>query len=372
MLLLSLALAGDDRAAYAVPLVSYDSNLLLGYGLYGQAVVGDPGGDRPYKASVDAQFYRTTGDYVNHFLRFDLPGIAGSRFRLGGEARFVRWAQAPFYGVGTSAPRPLVVGQDVWYQQQRLMWRSSLRIELFGDAELLLLYNIRNEQVAPYADSLLAEERPEGIDGGRYAWGGVGFVWDATDNEIDPSEGHAVDASVRLAHPWLGSDWTVPGVNARWRSYTDLVEGPGRAVLATHLMVDMRWGDEPFFNQAYAGGMGRGVVGGRWLLKGLAEERYRVDNMAFANVELRTTVWSPTLRNAPTDWMLVPFIDTARLWMWEDPAATPWLHVTGGVGLRINVKELIVFRIDVGYGRDETEEGRQGQVQTYVLSEHPF
>lgn len=369
LLLTALALAAEDRAAYAVPLLSYDSNLLLGYGGYGQVVQGDPTGSRPYLASVDAQFYRTTGGYVNHFLRFDLPGIAGSRFRLGGQVRFVRWDQAPFYGVGTSAPRPLSVDEEVWYKQQRLLWRTTLRVTLRGDAELLAQYDIRWEQVDPYADSLLADTQPTGIEGGRYAWAALGLVVDKTDSEVDPHSGSAFDGSVRLAHPWLGSDWTVPGVNARLRHYQPLSEA---LVLAAHLMVDMRWGDEPFFNQAYAGGLGRGVVGGRWLLKGLAEERYRVDNMAFVNGELRWTFWSPTLRKAQTDWMLVPFVDLARLWMWEEPQATPWVVATGGAGLRINVKDLLVFRVDVGVARDETLQGRKTQVQTYVLSEHPF
>ncbi len=372
MLLLSLALAAEDRAAYAVPLLSYDSNLLLGYGAYGQVVQGDPSGERPYVASVDAQFYRTTGGYRNHFLRFDLPGLADSRFRLGARARYIRWDQAPYYGVGASAPRPLEGGEEVWYRQQRLLLKTTLRVELVGDTELLFQYDIRRERVEPYPGSVLEQQQPEGIQGGRYAWAGLGVVIDKTNSEVNPTSGDAFDANVRLAHPLLGSDWTVPGVNARWRHYQDVVDGPMSAVLATHLMLDMRWGDEPFFNQAYTGGIGRGVVGGRWLLKGLAEERYRVDNMAFANAELRLTVWSPTLRNAPTQWMLVPFVDTARLWMWEDPAATPWLHATGGVGLRINIKDLLVFRVDVGYARDETVEGRRGQVQTYVLSEHPF
>jgi len=368
-LLLTVALAAEERAAYAVPLLSYDSNLKLGYGGYGQVVQGDPSGQRPFLASVDVQFYRTTGGYSNHFVRFDLPGIADSRFRLGGELRFVRWAQAPFYGVGTSAPRPLQVDEQVWYQQQRLSWRSTVRVQLVGDAELLVQYDIRREQVDPYPDSLLEEQQPTGIEGGTYAWAALGFVWDRSDHEIDPRQGLAIDASARLAHPWLGSDWTVPGMNARVRAYRPLGDS---LVLASHGMVDLRWGDEPFFNPAYAGGLGRGVVGGRWLLKGLAEERYRVNNMVFANLELRWSFWSPTLRNAPTRWMLVPFVDAGRLWMWEESTATPWVHVTGGAGLRINVKDLIVFRVDVGLAVDETVAGRQAQVQTYLLAEHPF
>lgn len=371
-MLLAGALADeDDRnvAAYAVPLLSYDSNLLFGYGGFGQFILGAEDEGRPYVFSTELQLYWTTGGYRNHYLRFDLPKLAGSRFRWQLEARTVRWSRAPYFGVGHSSPRPDDRREEyTLYRQERSLLKTKLRYELVGDLELLVMYDIRTEAVDPYPDSLLLEDQPLGIDGGRYAWMALGAIWDARDKEIDSRQGHSVDASIRTAQPWLGSEFTVYGANARWRGY----HSPGeRVTLAAHLMADVSWG-EPFFNQAYAGGMGRGVVGGRWMLKGLPEERYRGDAMVVAMPELRWTFWAPTLRKAPTRWMLVPFVDAINIWTWDDVALAP--KVTVGAGLRINVKDLIVFRADVGAGLDEYDADpryRPG-VQVYVLSEHPF
>ncbi len=381
--LLAMALAQDVEpssteqpprpfAAYAVPLLSYDSNLLFGYGAYGQAVITDPSGETPYRASVDLQLYWTTGGYRNHFLRMDLPALAGSRFRVGLEARRIRWSRAPYTGVGGVAPLTEGVADEYYlYSQERHYLRASLRTTLTQRLELLTMYDIRGEVVDPYPDSLLLEERPSGVEGGRYAWGALGLIFEDIDKEVDPHLGFSLDGSLRLAHPWLGSDWSVWGANARYRRWHPLSD---RWVFAGQVMGDLRFGDEPFFNQAYAGGMGRGVVGGRWILKGLAEERYRGDGMVFVQPELRWTFWAPTLRKAHTAWMLVPFVDLASIWTWEDPQDALAVKTTAGLGLRVNVRDLIVFRADAGVGLEayDTAPFRRPDAQIYVLSEHPF
>ena len=362
-------LSREDVAAYAVPLLSYDSNLLFGYGGFGQVVLGDGGQHTPYVFSTELQLYWTTGGYRNHYLRFDLPQLLGSRFRWELEARSVRWSRAPYMGIGSDAPRRDDVDEEYYlYRQERNLLKTKLRYALVGDVELLVMFDIRSEIVSPYADSLLVEDQPLGFDGGRYAWLALGGIWDARDNEIDSRRGHSLDASVRTAQPWLGSDFTVYGANARWRGYHSPTE---RITLAAHVMGDVSWG-EPFFNQAYAGGMGRGVVGGRWMLKGMPEERYRGDGLVVVMPELRWTFWAPTIRRAPTRFMLVPFVDALNIWTWEEFAVDPKL--TAGTGLRINVKDLIVFRADVGAGYDEyaRDPRMRPQVQVYVLSNHPF
>ena len=272
-------------------------------------------------------------------------------------------------GIGPEAPRREGVDEEFYlYCQERNLLNTKLRYELVGDLELLAMFDLRTEVVAPYPESLLLEDRPLGFEGGRYAWLAVGGVWDARDSEIDSRQGQAVDASVRTAQPWLGSDFDVFGVNARWRGYHSPTD---RLTLAGHAMVDLSWG-EPFFDQAYAGGMGRGVVGGRWMLKGLPEERYRGDSMVVLMPELRWTFWAPTIREASTAWMLAPFVDAIEIWTWDEPTFAP--KVTAGTGLRLNVKDLIVFRADLGAGLDEyeAEPHLRPLVQIYVLSDHPF
>ena len=363
---------GRNWAAYAIPLLSYDSNLLFGYGGFGQVVIADPSGAGPYKASVELQLYWTTGGYRNHYLRFDLPNLAGSRFRWRVETRRISWSRAPYYGVGSDSPRVDGLPEEYdLYQQERWLAKTQLRYEIVNDLEVLFMADWRREVVDAYPDSRLDQDRPLGWEGGDYSWLALGVVRDTRSNEINPDDGYALDASVRLAHPVLGSDFTVWGLNARARGWRAVGE---RVVLAGHVMADVRFGDEPFFNQAYAGGMGRGVVGGRWILKGLAEERYRGDGMVFLMPELRWTFWRPKVRNMQMEWMLVPFVDAARIWAWGDPWSGLDPKVTAGTGFRVNFKDLIVLRSDFGFGFDEYAQDPTNRFdwQVYVLSEHPF
>ncbi|MCP4919054.1 MAG: BamA/TamA family outer membrane protein [Proteobacteria bacterium] len=363
---------GRGWAAYALPLLSYDSNLLLGYGGFGQVVIEDPTGEAPYRASVELQLYWTTGGYKNHYVRFDLPNLAGSKFRWRVESRRISWTRAPYYGVGSDRPREdgLPAAYDL-YCQERWLVKTQLRYEIVNDLEVLFMADWHREVVDTYPNSRLAEDEPLGFEGGDYSWVALGVVHDTRTEEIDPYDGYALDGSVRLAHPLLGSDFQVWGVNLRARGWRRVHE---RVVLAGQVMGDVRFGDEPFFNQAYAGGMGYGVVGGRWILKGLAEERYRGDGMVFLMPELRWTFWTPTFRKMDMRWMAVPFVDMARIWAWGDPWTGLDPKVTGGAGLRINFKDLIVLRADFGVGFDEYAQDPTQRLdkQVYVLSEHPF
>lgn len=336
-------------------------------------VLVDPTGERPYRANLSGQVLWTTGGHRNHYLRVDLPGIAGSRWRFTATARRILWEQAPYYGIGNHTPLTHDPKSTYyWWTVSRWSLRAMLRCQIVGDWEAFADYRIRHEGITVQPDTLLDAERPEGWEGGRYATAALGVLIDTRQNEINPTQGVAADLSLRVSAPWVGSQWTSAGVTAGFRSWLSLGQ---RVVWANHLLVDSRWGNEPFFNQAYVGGLGRGVIGGRWILRGLPEERYRGDGLALTQQELRITVLQHSVRKRSTwSWMVVPFADLARTWSWAHDDPRLGLHPTGGAGLRLNLNDLIVLRADVGVGPEEYAEPpeRRPSVQVYLLSEHPF
>ncbi|MCB9795056.1 MAG: BamA/TamA family outer membrane protein [Alphaproteobacteria bacterium] len=360
-------------AGLAVPLISYDSNLLLGLGGFGQLIRRDFSGEQPYLANLQLQLFWTTGGYRNHYAQWDLPGLLGTSLRWSATIRRIEWTQAPYYGVGNDAPIPPgEPAEYFWYDQSRLSLRTQLRWTIRGEWEGFVDYRLRAEGVETKPDTLLAEERPLGIEGGRFATLGAGVLIDTRSEEINPYDGLAFDVSGRAGVSWLGSQYTVYGGTVGLRTWKALGGSP-RWVWASHLLVDSLWGEVPFFDQAYFAGTTRGVIGGRWTLRGLPEERYRADGIALIQEELRFTAFEHDVKSAHLEWMLVPFVDLARLWAWEAPdPGRLHPHATGGMGLRLNLDDLLILRADLGVGIEEFTDGRAPSLQVYFLSEHPF
>lgn len=358
-------------AVIGAPLVSYDTNLGLGLGGFVQGVVVDRSGDQPYRAKVAAQLFRTSGGYTSHYLRTDVPAILRTPLRWQGEVRWTAWSRAPWYGYGNGT---LVDADqdDAWYQwhKRRLNVQNSLLWSLTPHFEVFVTQHMRFVDVGVYEDSQLALDRPDGVDGGRFAWVALGVMSDHRDNEIEPREGYTWDISARVAHPWVGSQWTLGGINGEARLFASFGE---RLVSASFLMADATLGDRPFFDGAYVGGLGRGVIGGRWVFRGLPEERFHGDGLLAAQTELRWFFWQPMVRGAQLRFSAVPFVDVGRILAWDEPE-DPWTHVhlTGGTGLRFNLRDLLVLRADVGVGREETLDGASPSVQVYILGDHPF
>lgn len=365
-----------DWAAIGAPLISYDTNLLFGMGLFANVVVADETGEEPFAASISGQAFFTTGGFQDHFLRWDLPGFQGTRLRWDGRLRYLAWSRAPYFGLGNDTPR--LDEEDVsdtyyLWASERLLGRTNLRIPLAESPwDVYTTLIVSGQTVGTYPTSLLAEARPEGAEGGTMVAAGAGLFRDTRTNEIDPFDGSAIDVQLRASHPWILSDWAWWGAHLSWRGWWQPIP---RVVLASRLMVDSTFGDEPFFNQAYIGGLTRGTLGGRFFLRGLSEERLRGNGVAAAQGELRWTFARFTLfKSLDQRWMLVPFFDLAQIWSWEadEPPLDP--HLTGGAGVRVNFKELLILRVDGGYAIERYLEDptRRGQLQIYLLGEHPF
>lgn len=364
----------DGRfAGIAAPLIAYDTNLLLGLGAFGQLVGADPSGERPFRFSLITQIYATTGGYQDHSLQWDVPGIGGSSLRWSGRARYLRWTRAGYYGIGNDTPlSDEGIEVNLW-ESFRPNVSNTLRIGVGpGDWEVYGSALIVAQGVEAATETRLALEQPVGFDGGTLATLTLGLFHDTRDDEIDPSTGHTLDYAVYGSAPVIGSSYTYAGIHAAIRGFAPIRPS---LVAAGHALVEAATPGEPFFQQAQLDGLSLGATGGRYLLRGLAEERLRGNGVAALQGELRwtfaDTVWFKSLE---LGWMLVPFVDAGRVWTWSEPRVRLDPHLTGGGGLRINVEGLLVLRGDVGLALERYEAApfRRPQPQIYLLSEHPF
>jgi hypothetical protein len=358
-----------EKAWLATPLVSYDSNLKFGLGAYGEYVKADPSGERPFLFKFAGQAFATTGGFIHPYLRLDLPGLGGTKWRWAHVSHYYRWTQAPYYGLGNDTRRLLDEPEDYnWYDQTRLWFYNALRYPLSEDWSLYAILDLEWSRFTVYEGSRLEEDLPAGVEGGRYVRLALGGFRDTRSDEIDPWDGHVLELSVRGAHPWIGSTFTTGGAYlglSGWRL------AGSRAVLVGRALADVALPGEPFHKASYLGGLSWGVVGGRWILRGLAEERLRGDGTAALQGEVRVSFAEHTVRKTHVRWMAVPFADLGQVWLWDDPALDP--RLTGGLGVRWVLNGLLVLRADTALAFERYEDGStRPQVQFYVLGDHPF
>ena len=376
-LLLALAAAEDlargekgERAWLATPLIAYDSNLGAGAGAYGEYVRGDPPDGLPFRWKVALQLFATTGGYRHPYLKGDVPGVGGTGLRLGGKIGWKGWSEAPWYGLGNdSRLDPAWDETTTWWHMDRLESQLTARVDLGETWRVEGGVDVTGEGVAVYPDSLLEQDLPAGVTGGRFVLVRTGVRHDTRSDEIDPWDGHLFELALRGAGPWTGSELDEYGAFAAlsgWRLFGE------RTVLTGRVLTDVAAPDAPFWRMSELGGFTRGVVGGRWLLRGLAEHRLSGDVVGAAQGEARVSAFTWTIRETHTRWLVCPFVDVGQVWLWDDaPVVDP--HVTGGAGLRIVLNGLLVLRADAGVARERlVGDERAWQPQVYVLGDHPF
>lgn len=420
-LLFSLALAQDPATAEqappekeapqwrwaALPIGNYSSTYGIGYGAYGNLVnngKGDLGGD-PYRAKIALQIYFTTGSYYDNFVKLDFPGVFGSRFRWDFQAGITGWPTASWYGWGNDTLRYPVEGScnkdsygagadatalpiDIpcfynYGQKASVKVITNLRREL-GDGpwSAFVNYYLRTYTLNVYEGSLVDLAQPEGIDGGLYNRLGVGAMLDTRDQEPSPTGGMFAEASVRGGINVMSPDQRVVAVNLTDRRWWGIGKKK-RLVIASREIIDMKWGNEPFFMSQTIGGSEDLSVGTSVLMRGLPYGRLTGDGAIFWTPEVRWNYVTAHIGSSTLDFMTGPYFDVGRVWLW-DPASKGvaeddplHLHYAYGLGNRFIWNEDLVVRLDLGFGREEYIDA-QGEPYTesnfglFLVFDHPY
>lgn len=156
-----------------------------------------------------------------------------------------------------------------------------------------------------------------------------------------------LQAVARISSEVLGSSFDYQQLTLSGRGFHNLLRDPGRLVLAGRLTYVMQFGDVPFYSAPtipFTDGDADGL-GGHATLTGFVSDRFVGDAAMLANGELRwsfaeTTLWKQHLR-----FMLVPFIDTGRVFnSVGDTTLKDW-KFDGGLGLRLawNLSTIVSF-----------------------------
>ncbi len=373
-----------------LPSIAFDTD--DGFGLGGRFEIQRVDGETdPYRAAFMVQAYATFRGYHHHRFRVDLPGLGPrGQTRLTTFVAFRAWINDGYWGIGNGTTRERAFAHDLDADDPRkkryryTLYQPYLQVNVRKDlappfgvfASLVAQYS----RVQTYDLSLLAEHRPEGMQGGFSVQLNAGVLLDTREPEITPDRGAYAEIGVRASPHFTGSTGPYAGPFTVIRAYAPL--HPPRLMLAMRLMAEWLFGDVPFWEMVrWGGSQPIDGVGGWMTVRGMSFGRWRAPGKSVANLELRIDVVHHKLFKEPFRWQLVPFVDCAAVWgagdlATADAPAFP-LHPTVGVGIHPIWAEAFVGRIDFGFGPDAVQEDDGSITQEpgwgmYVAFDHLF
>ena len=175
----------------------------------------------------------------------------------------------------------------------------------------------------------------------------INLRFDNRDNNLCASSGYYVDFKIANYEPWMGSEFDYTRVDFDFRKYFLPFR---KHVIAFQMVLANTWGDPPFETMA--------LLGGKTIMRGHYEGRYRDKSLYAAQVEYRLPIgrsnWIDNRAKIPFKerWGVVGFVGVGDVASSFNDINADRIKTSMGVGVRYLVlpKERINVRIDVGFG----------------------
>ncbi len=342
----------------------------------------------PYRRRVALAASGSTGGSTRALLGYDQPYVGDSPWRIRAAAAFDRNKFENYFGLGESTLGPLTypgstrkydnfndytealeqnVAGQTWeryndYRKtqaggmitvERDYWGGWLRPQIgfqFTHIDVSDYTGDNIDGAIMQPTRLLTDFQAGDVIGFDGGWDNalkVGLTFDSRDFEPDPSSGVMLQAVSRISAEALGSAFNYQQVTLSGRGFHNLLGQHGRLILAGRLTYVMQFGDIPFYSAPVIPftDIDTEGLGGHTTLRGFVTHRFVGEAEMVANGELRwsfadTTLWKQHLR-----FMLVPFVDTGRVFdSVGDTTLKDW-KFDGGIGLRLawNLSTIISF-----------------------------
>jgi len=323
--------------------------------------------------------FATTRGYHHHRFRFDRTGLGpDGRLRLTFHLAWRQWLNDGYWGLGNRTTRQADHATKRYrYTLFQPFSHTTLRAELDGPWSIFGSLNAKWSEVRTYDGSLLAEQRPFGMDGGLTTLVSGGVVYDTRRPETTPAGGLLLEVSGRYTPPLPHGAGTFGGGFVSARGYVSVASW---AVLAIRGMTERLVGDVPFYELVHWGGWTPiSGFGGSETLRGVPFGRWRGPGKAVFNAELRLDVARHSLLGSPMRWQVVPYADAGFVYGTADgggAASDLPIHPAAGAGVRAIYDEAFVGRVDTGFGldavrRDDTV-AHEPAWGLYVVFDHTY
>ncbi len=405
-----LARKNENGYFTGLPLFAYSTDIGFGGGArayyYWNGDRDDPRfKTTPYLHRVFFQLFASTKGIQYHWLDYDAPRIAGSKFRLRSQLVLGRNTNSNYFGHGNSAVNPLAYpgspgtfdkySDYIAAQQQVSGGTTFAKYDQFDLLKPLFLASVERligehlrisgglgfsytrirdytgKQVDAVDDtgkSVKATQAPTrvredcdsgklvGCDGGRENALRFSFSYDTRDFEPDPNRGVFFETTVDAATVALGSEYDYLRVLIAARGYWSPFPDRADVVLAGRAMLEMQTHDTPFysldalpFTEDFRLGLG-----GHRTIRGYRQDRFVGPTMGLLNGEVRWTFTRFTVAKQKLALIVVPFVDAGR--SFDGPGsltARDWRLAYGGA-LRISWNLATIATVDYGRSSEDT------------------
>ena len=347
----------------------------------------------PYRKRIAVAAVGSTGGSTRAAIGYDLPYVNDTPWRIRSAAFFDRNKYENYFGIGESTLGPLnypgapgvtypkfddytkaleqnVSGQT-WaryneygntkiggvFTVERDFWGGWLRPQLGLQIAHVDVHDYTGETIngaVMQPTRLFTDQQAGKVIGFEGGWDNalkVGLTFDSRDFEPDPASGVMLQAVSRISAEALGSSFNYQQIALSGRGFQNLLGDSGRLVLAERLTYAMQFGDVPFYSAPTIPSTDGDItgLGGYATMRGFVTDRFVGDAAALANGELRWSFGEKTLWGQHLRFMLVPFVDTGRVFnSVSDTTFADW-KLDGGIGFRLawNLSTIVSF----DYGR---------------------
>lgn len=340
---------GIDWVAFPTFKGSSDAGFVYGGRL--EVVDYGTGESDPFDWELRMELNHSTKNRHEHVLSIDAPAWI-ERARLFAKLEVWHIDDANYFGIGNETEPAETPGAN-----QFTLTEPRIQLQLRRDLEPLFatggaLIGLPTTQAPP--ESLLADERPTGWQGGRHVSGVAAVGVDTRDDEVVPRDGVYAELYSRWSVTPL-SDYVWYGGGITESTYWAPVEW---LVFAQRVMFEALGGDVPVTEMMRIGGTRnfRGI-GGVYSQRGFVENRFIGPVRGIANVELRG--YFPPLFGG-LRFGAGPFAAVSRVFDGSGTFLRTW-HPSAGGEVTISWKKSFLFRIDYAVSPDGGEfyiEGR--------------
>jgi len=235
---------------------------------------------------------------------------------------------SPFLYFGTGSSTSLA-DEDAFTRQQ-VRWSTSVRRALGGSSSGPYLGLMIDGALTGIED---LDTAPTGASGGLRSALGLEFTWDRRDRAHAARTGTFLGASILAADRLFGSEYDYGRFCLDGRVYGRLYEDH---TLAGRLVMDLGWGDVPFYDLP--------MLGGPDLMRGTYQGRYRARSRLAGQLEYR----SPQIY----DVHFVAFVEAGTVA--DTPASVDFgdTRVNLGLGARYEIVPRLFVRLDGAVSRD--------------------
>jgi len=394
-----------------LPLFNFDPNTGFGFGARAYYYYNGARSDTlfaytPYLHRVFLQAFASTRGLQFHWLDYDAPAVAGSPYRIRAQAIYARNTDQHFFGTDSAAMQPLtftdagrtfehfsdyndalravrpdgttlsrydhydVIRPIGLVSIERTFFDGVLR-PLFGfgfshatiddyTGERVTAIDADGDEVeATMGETRLSEQCELGLVGCDGGWDNgvrLGLSFDTRDFEPDPNSGVFADMALDLSTSVLGSEYDYARFLSSARVFISPVPDITDLVLAMRGTFQVQSQGTPFFSLPFLPYTEdfRTGLGGHRTLRGFQQDRFVGHVMSLVNVEARWSFYRFAVLRQKFALMLVPFVDTGRVFdAVKDFNFKGWRHGQGA-GFRASWNLATVLSVDYGFSSEDS------------------